>query len=110
MPRVEALPRALVLRTGVLRALLERRVMVDYRPGAGIRLAPHFYTTDDELEVAIEAIREIMEFSDQEKEIRVMCDQSSIPKALVDIAVSDPDSIINSPSESECRFHILSGS
>jgi hypothetical protein len=41
----------------------------------------------------IEAIREIMEFSDQEKEIRVMCEQSSIPKALVDIAVSDPDKL-----------------
>jgi hypothetical protein len=39
----------------------------------------------------IEAIREIMEFSDQEKEIRIMCEQSSIPKALVDIAVSEPD-------------------
>ena len=38
----------------------------------------------------IESIREIMEFSDQEKEIRVMCEQSSIPKALVDIAVSEP--------------------
>jgi len=38
----------------------------------------------------IEAIREIMEFSDQEKEIRVMCEQSSIPKALVDIAVTEP--------------------
>ena len=41
----------------------------------------------------IEAIREIMEFSDQEKEIRVMCEQSSIPKALVDIAVSEPDKL-----------------
>ena len=38
----------------------------------------------------IESIREIMEFSDQEKEIRTMCEQSSIPKALVDIAVSEP--------------------
>jgi hypothetical protein len=38
----------------------------------------------------IEAIREIMEFSDKEKEIRVMCEQSSIPKCLVDIAVSEP--------------------
>jgi hypothetical protein len=38
----------------------------------------------------IESIREIMEFSDQEKEIRAMCEQSAIPKALVDIAVSDP--------------------
>jgi hypothetical protein len=41
----------------------------------------------------IESIREILEFSDQEKEIRVMCEQSSIPKALVDIAVSDPDKL-----------------
>jgi len=38
----------------------------------------------------IASIREILEFSDQEKDIRVMCEQSSIPKALVDIAVSDP--------------------
>lgn len=45
----------------------------------------------DEMLEYIESIREIMEFSDQEKEIRVMCDQSSIPKSLVDIAVSDPD-------------------
>lgn len=41
----------------------------------------------------IEAIREIMEFSDVEKEIRTMCEQSSIPIALVDIAVSDPDKL-----------------
>jgi hypothetical protein len=45
----------------------------------------------DEMLEHIEAIREIMEFSDKEKEIRVMCEQSSIPKALVDIAVSEPD-------------------
>ncbi len=44
----------------------------------------------DEMLEHIEAIREIMEFSDQEKEIRVMCEQSSIPKSLVDIAVSEP--------------------
>lgn len=41
----------------------------------------------------IESIREIMEFSDQEKDIRVMCEQSAIPKALVDIAVSEPDKL-----------------
>jgi len=45
---------------------------------------------DERLE-HIEAIREIMEFSDKEKEIRVMCEQSSIPQCLVDIAVSEPD-------------------
>ena len=47
----------------------------------------------DEMLDHIEAIREIMEFSDQEKEIRVMCEQSSIPKALVDIAVTEPDKL-----------------
>jgi hypothetical protein len=41
----------------------------------------------------IDSIREIMEFSEEEKEIRMMCEQSSIPKALVDIAVSDPDKL-----------------
>ena len=45
----------------------------------------------DEMLTHIEGIREIMEFSDQEKEIRIMCEQSSIPKCLVDIAVSEPD-------------------
>lgn len=44
----------------------------------------------EEIANYIYSIREIMEFSDQESEIRVMCQQSSIPKALVDIAVSDP--------------------
>jgi hypothetical protein len=41
----------------------------------------------------IEGIREILYFSDQEKDIRIMCEQSNIPKALVDIAVSDPDKL-----------------
>ena len=47
----------------------------------------------DEMIDLIDSIREIMEFSDVEKEIRTMCEQSSIPKALVDIAVSDPDKL-----------------
>jgi len=47
----------------------------------------------DEMLEHIESIREILEFSDQEKEIRAMCEQSSIPKSLVDIAVSDPDKL-----------------
>ena len=47
----------------------------------------------DELVDFIDSIREIMEFSDVEKEIRTMCEQSAIPKALVDIAVSDPDKL-----------------
>jgi kynureninase len=45
----------------VSRALLARDVLVDYRPEAGIRIAPHFYTSDDELELAVAAMREIVE-------------------------------------------------
>jgi kynureninase len=44
----------------VAQALLDRDVIVDYRPGAGIRVAPHFYTSDDELETAVGAIDEIL--------------------------------------------------
>jgi kynureninase len=44
----------------VARALLARDVVIDYRPGAGIRVAPHFYTTDDEVEAAVGAIDEIL--------------------------------------------------
>lgn len=44
----------------VAQALLARGIIVDYRPGAGIRVAPHFYTSDDELEAAVQAIDEIL--------------------------------------------------
>ncbi len=44
----------------------------------------------EELLEHIEAIREIMEFSDQEKEIRTMCEQSGLPKSIVDVAIADP--------------------
>jgi len=47
----------------------------------------------DQMLEHIEAIREILEFSDKEKEIRVMCEQSAIPKCLVDIAVSEPEKL-----------------
>ncbi len=55
----------------------------------------------DEMLDYIESIREIMEFSDKEKEIRVMCEQSSIPKSLVDIAVSEPDKLDELEKEAE---------
>nr|MDQ6926994.1 kynureninase [Candidatus Eremiobacteraeota bacterium] len=44
----------------VAQALLARDVVIDYRPGAGIRVAPHFYTSDEELEAVVEAIDEIL--------------------------------------------------
>ena len=45
----------------VSQALLARDIVVDYRPDAGIRIAPHFYTTDEELEEAVGAIDDILE-------------------------------------------------
>jgi kynureninase len=43
----------------VSRELNARDIVVDYRPGVGIRLSPHFYTKDAELDRAFEAIDEI---------------------------------------------------
>jgi kynureninase len=45
---------------GVAQALLANDVIVDYRPGAGIRVAPHFYTSDDELERVVDMIDGIL--------------------------------------------------
>lgn len=44
----------------VAQALLSRDIVIDYRPGAGIRVAPHFYTTDEELEAAVAALDDIL--------------------------------------------------
>ena len=32
------------------RELIARRVFIDHRPGCGLRVSPHFYTSDDEIE------------------------------------------------------------
>jgi kynureninase len=64
-------PRATVQRGGtvafdvphgaeVAQALLARDVVIDYRPGAGIRVAPHFYSTDDEVERVVHEIDDIL--------------------------------------------------
>jgi kynureninase len=45
----------------VAQCLLARDILVDFRPGAGIRVAPHFYTRDDELESAVAAMDEALE-------------------------------------------------
>lgn len=40
--------------------LLKRGVLVDWRPKAGVRMSPHFYNKDEELETAIAAVEEIL--------------------------------------------------
>src|SRR5438270_615955 len=44
----------------VCRELLRREILVDYRPKAGVRISPHFYNTDEELEIAIDAVEDIL--------------------------------------------------
>lgn len=44
--------------------LLAHDIIVDYRPGAGIRVAPHFYTSDEELERCVAAIDEALASGD----------------------------------------------
>lgn len=45
----------------IAQALLKRDVVIDYRPGAGIRVAPHFYTNDAEVESVVDQIAEIVQ-------------------------------------------------
>ena len=40
--------------------LLRREFIVDYRPGAGIRMSPHFYSTEDECRAIIAETRKII--------------------------------------------------
>ncbi|GAB4515596.1 MAG: kynureninase [Anaerolineae bacterium] len=44
----------------VSRELLARNIVIDYREKAGIRIAPHFYNTDDEVRAAMETIESIL--------------------------------------------------
>lgn len=44
----------------VTKELIRREILVDYRPGAGIRISPHFYTTDEEVERTVAEIAEIL--------------------------------------------------
>ena len=44
----------------VHRELAERQILCDFRPDAGIRLGPHFFTSDEELRFAIDQIGEIV--------------------------------------------------
>ncbi len=45
----------------VCQTLLAEDILVDYRPEAGIRLAPHFYNTEEEVRSALDRTAEILE-------------------------------------------------
>jgi kynureninase len=40
--------------------LAAREIICDYRPDAGLRFGPHFFTTDDEIRFAVEQVTEIL--------------------------------------------------
>ncbi len=40
--------------------MLARDIKIDFRPNAGIRIAPHFYNSDDEVRAALAAIGDIL--------------------------------------------------
>jgi kynureninase len=40
--------------------LAERRVFVDSRPGAGLRVSPHFFNTDEEIDEAMDVIASLI--------------------------------------------------
>jgi kynureninase len=45
---------------GVHKELAERQILCDFRPDVGLRLGPHFYNTEDELDYAVSQIAEII--------------------------------------------------
>jgi len=45
----------------VSQELLRREVIIDYRPGAGIRMAPHFYNTEEEIDRAMTTLAAIVD-------------------------------------------------
>ena len=47
--------------SAIAKELIRREFVIDYRPGAGVRISPHFYTTDNELELVIEEMKKIRE-------------------------------------------------
>ena len=51
----------------VVQELSARDVLVDYRPGAGLRIGPHFFNTDEELATVIREIKTILDTKAYEK-------------------------------------------
>jgi kynureninase len=45
----------------VVEQLAERRVFVDSRPGAGLRISPHFFNTDEEIDEALSVLASLIE-------------------------------------------------
>jgi kynureninase len=44
-----------------VKALEKQGILVDHRPGAGIRVSPHYYTLEDEMDEFVEALTQLRE-------------------------------------------------
>lgn len=53
----------------VHRELAERQILCDHRPDVGLRLGPHYFTTDEDLLFAVEQIVEIVETGAHERHL-----------------------------------------
>ena len=57
--------------SAIAKELVRREFIIDYRPGAGVRISPHFYTTDEELELVVEEMKKIREAKAYEADEKV---------------------------------------
>ena len=51
----------------VCQVLAAEDIVVDFRPDAGLRIAPHFYNTEAEVRSAVERVREILDNQEYER-------------------------------------------
>jgi kynureninase len=56
----------------VHKELSERQILCDFRPAAGIRIGPHFFTTDDELRHVVDQIGDIVETGAHQRHLGVV--------------------------------------
>jgi kynureninase len=40
--------------------LIRREIIIDYRPDAGIRISPHFYNNDDDIDDAMKVLDDVV--------------------------------------------------
>jgi kynureninase len=50
--------------------LIARNILVDYRPGAGVRLSPHFYNRDEEIDFALAQMEDILATREWERHLQ----------------------------------------
>ena len=43
----------------ISKELLKRDFLIDWRPDAGIRISPHFYNTEDEVDAIMEEMKKL---------------------------------------------------